>query len=557
MSTELTHGFLAEVQIDARVPQQIFAANFLRRVGLLRLTISQGRDLSIWFDRPELTLIKDPNPAAARVEIVLRMIARLSDRFDEARIFVTARGRITDRTLLHDTETRTCPSLNFADSADSDFILTFSTNPEYDAVVLPAVRSMLRQRSPFALGPLASAAGTRHYRTYFDIANRPEGLLAMFIAALGEPPTPATIPPRVFPPTDVVLLVPDDLVDPALQQGLATAGLDSMPAQLNPDVKVRSLQVTLQNGHVLIAGSGTKTSDVLGIPINTDFTFKAFVQLLVEADGSIGIHVISTQQDLDDTFGEFADFITAGALTRLMEEMVPAAIAGLSLGSFQGLDFFSSSVPQADESAPAHVGSVLNVFVNGLGITYDVDLSTPPQLEPPYFRGHQQSREFHVKGCEFGDRIAVRNLRLFPTRESAIQAGYDGCATCQPDFSIASFGDLVAIVVHPPDTEPDVPVSLRVTYAGDLVRFGVTLAPEPEEDVSEQPFDADGVPTHHVAFAHIVPTRWTVSMSCGTWSVETTVQVANRFIAADGQLQGNRTELRATVGQPGVELIGG
>src|SRR5688500_18463737 len=124
MSLELSHGFLAEVQLNARVVQGIFAANFLRRAGLLRVTVSPGRELSMWFDRPDLVLVKDPDPAAARVEVVLRLFARLSDRIDEARIFITARGRITDRKVVVGGGVRACPSVNFGDSPSADIVLT-------------------------------------------------------------------------------------------------------------------------------------------------------------------------------------------------------------------------------------------------------------------------------------------------------------------------------------------------------------------------------------------------------------------------------------------------
>lgn len=554
MSLDLSHGFLAEVQFKTLMTQQIFAANFLERTAQFGVTISPTRDLTMWFDSPDLSLVRHPDPAITEVEATIRLIARLSDRFDEARVAITARGRVFDRTVNVGVGTRACPSVDFGESAPSAFSQTFTDNTAYDSVVLDAVRRMLAQQSPYALGPLAASAGKRLYRTYFDIPDHSEGLLVMFVTPFGEPPTPATVPVALFG-SDAMLLVPDDLVNPGIRRGLDEAGLGTLPAQLNPDVKVRSLNVTLQNGHIRIEGAATKTTDFLGIPVNTDFNFTAFVQPLVQSDGSVGIHVISTQQDLDDTFGDFADFITAGALTRLMERLVPAAVSGLSLGTFQGLDFFASTVADTQDSAPATAGSLPFVFNNGLGIPFDVRVTTPAEVPPPYFRGHVHSREFHIRGCQFGDRISFANLRKFPTREGAIMAGYDGCATCQPDFSIASFGDLRVEILHPPGVEPAAPVTVRATYAGDLVRFGLPLAPPMEEDISTNPVDSDGVPTHFSSFDHIVPTDWTVSVVSGGWSVETTVGVGTRFIAADGQLQGSRTVLRGTVGQPGLPLV--
>lgn len=552
MSFDLTHGFLAEAQLDLRTVARIFAANFLDRVGLFRTTVAEGSDLTIWFDRPQLTLVEDPDPAVARAQVELRMIARLSDRIDEARIFVTARAAIIDRKVTVGTEVRACPAVDFEDSPASDITVTFSNNPEYDAVVLTAVTALLRRESPFALGPLAAEAGKRFYRTYFDVPGHEQGLLVFFVG-IAELPTPPTVASHLHATRDVVLLVPDAMVD--IRKGLEQAGLGTLPAPLNPDVLVRTLDVSLQQGHIRIAGSATKTSSVLGIPIDTDFTFTAFVQPVVE-NGEVGIHVISTQQDLDGAFTDFADFLSAGALTRLMEEMVPAAVAGLSLGTFEGLDFFADTVADGDDSAPATVGSLLDVFSNGIGIPYEVTATVPAELQPPYIRGHLRSREFHVAGCRFGDLITA-NLRRFPSPEAAIRAGYDGCATCQAEFNVAAFGDLSVEVAHPAGVEPGAPVTVRAAYAGDLVRFGVTLAPDAEEDTSASPFDNEGTPTHRSSFDRIVPAPWTVTVTCGGWSVESTVEVGVRFVDAEGTLQGARTQVRATVGEPDLEPDGG
>ncbi|WTW98894.1 hypothetical protein OG216_38600 [Streptomycetaceae bacterium NBC_01309] len=552
MSLDLSHGFFGEVQYSTMTVQDIFAANFLTRAGLVQMQLPDG-DLSMWFDRPVVALVKDAAPTTPRVEVTLRLFARLTGRDDEARVFITARGAIKDRKLTVDTTPRACPSVDFAESGPGDFTQTLTTNGAYDPFVLPAVKKTL-QKEPFALGPLSDAGGKRFYRNYFDIPNRPEGMLVMFIAAFGEPPAPPTVPDRMFS-SEVMLLVPDDLVNPAITRGLAQAGLGSLPAPLNPDVMVNTLQVSLQNGHIRIAGSGTKTTDVLGIPVDTDFTFAAFVQPLVDADGNVGIHVISTQQDLVGAGTAFADFLSAGALTRLMERILPEAIGGLSLGAINGLDFFSDETPGSGESAPARADSLPVIFVNGMGIRFDVNVGMPPEIMPPYIRGHLASRQFHIKGCEFGDLIGAANLRKFVTSDAALTVGYDGCSKCQPGFHVPEFGSLAIDVVHPPGVEPDQPVTVTATYAGDLVRFGVSLAPEQEKDVSNGTADVGGIPTNFLAIDNVVPADWTVTVACGAWSAETTVRVATRVLATDGTVTGERTQLTATVGKPDLVQV--
>jgi hypothetical protein len=551
MSLDLTHGFVAELHVSWFVASHIFAANFLTRHATSKTSVGDGRELSLWFDEPRLRLVGGDGPAA--VEVDLFVTARLSDRIDQARIGFTARGPLVDRQVTVAGRTRACPSADFAGITVETLTMMMSTNPAYDDTVRGVVANLLRDES-VSVGPLLPGAGKRFYRTYHNVPGHEQvGLLAAFVAPFGEPATPPGVDARLAATQDAILLVPDDFVRPAIDTGLAKAGLATMPAQLNPDVRVNSLDVSLQNGHIRIQGTATKTTDVLGIDIDTDFTFTAFVQPIVQDDGTIGIHVITTQQDLDDTLGDFADFITAGALTRLMEELVPAAFSGLSLGSVSGLDFLSDTAPSG-ESAPATPSSILDVFANGLGVSYDVALADPVEVEPPFIRGHRGSREFHIKGCAFGDLIAAANLVLFPTHQAALQAGYDGCATCQPEFSVAVFGDVNVLIAHPLDVEPGQPVTVRAVYASDIVRFGVLLAPEPEEIQDATPFDDEGMPTNSATFRNIVPAPWVVTVTCGAWSASETVDVHRRFKDATGTTQGSVTTVRGTVGQVGLAV---
>lgn len=90
-----------------------------------------------------------------------------------------------------------------------------------------------------------------------------------------------------------------------------------------------------------------------------------------------------------------------------------------------------------------------------------------------------------------------------------------------------------------------------------LQRRVVPQAPDREENDSATPFDDGGVPTHSVSLSHIVPGGWMLTVSCGDWFVSQPVGVQKRFIDAAGSLQGPRTELRGTVGQPGLEVVDG
>ncbi|WP_328404728.1 hypothetical protein OHS70_36275 [Streptomyces sp. NBC_00390] len=132
---------------------------------------------------------------------------------------------------------------------------------------------------------------------------------------------------------------------------------------------------------------------------------------------------------------------------------------------------------------------------------------------------------------------------------------HSGADVCYAARNVPEFGSLSIDVEHPEGVQPGTPVTVRATYAGDLVRFEVPLAPAAEEDVNAEPFKSNGVPTHFLAFDHVVPADWTVSATAGTWSVETTVRVGTRVLAPDGSVEGKRTQLKATVGKPGLVQV--
>jgi hypothetical protein len=62
------------------------------------------------------------------------------------------------------------------------------------------------------------------------------------------------------------------------------------------------------------------------------------------------------------------------------------------------------------------------------------------------------------------------------------------------------------------------------------------------------------VQTLREGFSKVVPGAWSVSFECPPWSVTGSVTVGERFIDADGKLQGTSTEVTAIVGQPGFQV---
>lgn len=49
-----------------------------------------------------------------------------------------------------------------------------------------------------------------------------------------------------------------------------------------------------------------------------------------------------------------------------------------------------------------------------------------------YFVGNRNSKKFHCSWCDSVTTMAEKNKVIFPTRQEAIDNGYDGCARCNP-----------------------------------------------------------------------------------------------------------------------------
>lgn len=555
MSREITNGFDLAAQLNEDTLARVFAFLFTKRIRRVQRTISEDRGLEIWFDRPIFSLVSSGDPAANVAEIELRMTARLSDKLDEARLFMKARGRLELPRVQAGAKSFLGPSLDFKRSRDSDFALTFSGDPDFDDVVLTTMRDTLRQESPFLVSPLIPVGPTVELRTYFNLNGT--NLMALFATIIGgAPPAPPTVVRRTTQERPVVILVPDDLVLGRLQSGLAAAGLGSLPARVpgRPDVELRSVDIQLANGHVVASGAGTGTKEIV-TEVKVDFSFRAFLQLLIDGN-RFTTHLISAQQQINSALGDLLDFLTTGVITRALEVAVEQAVSSIFGGTIPNAEVFADGLPSDEPVANAANEGIVRIFRNGLAIPVVVNAPLATPAEPPYLRGHKGSREFHVtKGCEFGDLIAPRNLKKFTREEQAVRDGYDGCSKCMTRFDVQEFGDLVFTVKRPAGA-PTGPVTITATLESEVVRFDIPVTPPPETVVATRSFvdRTDGVQTLREGFSKIVPGTWSVSFECPPWSVTGLVTVGERFIDADAKLHGTSTEVTAIVGQPGFQV---
>ena len=150
MSREITNGFDLAAQLNEDTLARVFAFLFAKRIRRIQRTIGEERSLEMWFDRAIFSLVRSADPAANRAEIELRITARLSDKLDEARLFMKARGRLELPRVDAGARSFLGPSLDFRRSGDGDFSLTFSGDPDFDDPVLTTMRDTLRQSRRFS-----------------------------------------------------------------------------------------------------------------------------------------------------------------------------------------------------------------------------------------------------------------------------------------------------------------------------------------------------------------------------------------------------------------------
>jgi hypothetical protein len=213
---------------------------------------------------------------------------------------------------------------------------------------------------------------------------------------------------------------------------LVRQGLKNLPAPVprQDGLSLTALSIGWDTGFFFITGAAKKEVG----PFTGSVTFQAWVQLYV-ADSKVDVIVRRTDQD-GDWLLDVGDLFTAGAITRLLEEIIPRAVSSIGGGAFGSLSVFASGVPAEQAFATVHALGNVGIHLTGLSIPVipvGDDTQNPPAV--PYHRGNTDTREFHVAGCQFGDKLKAVRLRQFPTWQAAIAAGYNGCWTCQREFN--------------------------------------------------------------------------------------------------------------------------
>lgn len=547
MPTELTDGFDLAAQISSEMVRRVFSASFLRLLPGLRQNIA-GNELTLWFSTPSLTLLPKPLVFVNPVEITLPFLARASDQFDEATGAVVIRTTISQVEVGSGADTLIAPVVDFRPNAVDSFQVTglsATGQPIWASRITAAIKPTLERISPFTAGPLFPERSAQYF-----LSTQPDasfgtgvGVLCVYIWTSGgsPPPVPRSVTPRRISADRAVALVPRDRVEQAIEAGLQANGLRNLPKDVG-GVTLTAFSIQWRDfgvgdGHFYLTG---EVDHFLG-----DVSFEAWVKLHVD-HGQVKVDVLRTKHDAS-FFVDLADLFSGGAITRMLEEVLPRAVGGIGGGAFGSLAVFATgAVPEPQAFAAMDVDGKIDIWPSGLGVPADlVATSSPPSFPPPaYLRGHRATREFHTESCEFG--ALIKSPARFPTWQYAIAMGYNGCWYCQQEHNVVAVGQLFVEVAGVASPMPKVSAQL----ISEVKRFGVTVRPQVEE--LQGRFGWNEAKKSRTYSAHpLVPGTWQVIVSHEDWQVTTTVEVAKAW-RSEGATHGTATMVHTEVGSPVV-----
>lgn len=473
MPSPLTAGFDFTAQLSQLFAEKVFRAAYDtgRIPNLVSRSFSFGGVTvtgDLYLSRPSMRFVRHPSfVSAARVDIPL--LLRLSTLDDEvsgtASVVVPiafesstdgagAPGRmlVADFRGLADTDV-SIPGLGSSPPAQAagpllqEAVATLLRTQVLRVPVSPSIAGL----TPFVTGrifcdPDFKPPATTHY---------PEpDYIAIFLNLDGQQmPLPDQFPPQLAHMVEVahelqrgydsMLAIPADFVLQSIRDGLARAGLGSLPAALPGDssVTIEALNFELRPGHLHVSGRASKSVDLVPDPtadISADLTVGIF-------NGQVQITTHNVKIGLPawaDALHFLLPFL--GTVILSVVQRAIESLSGQTIGiPLPALSFFAgdiqvSTVPSAARPAVI-VDNTGNLFMRPdgvqLGSTIDLQIATVPIARPIYIRAHIVSLEFHRVGCEFGDKIKASNLRRFVRETAALAAGFNGCATCCPEFN--------------------------------------------------------------------------------------------------------------------------
>ncbi len=552
MPTALTDGFSLAALVPEAMLSTVFSQTFLQAVPGLISRDAQGAELTMWFRGASLTLEPRPLRFVNPILVQIGFTARLTGQYDEVTGTVVLRTNITQVQVGSGDQAFLAPVVDLRPNALDGFAvvgLTPQQQPVWGVAIAAAMKPKLAAVSPLTAGPLLPDRAAQYFLTTDPATPYGAGDGVLAVHVWSEPgPTPdlpVSLAPRNVRANRAVALVPRDRVDVAIAAGLAANGLTNLPTDVQ-GVTISAFSIQwrefgLGGGHFYVSGTADHWTG--------DVDFEAWLRLRAVA-GRVQVEVVRTRADTG-FLGDVADLFSGGAITRMLEEILPRAVGGIGAGAFGDLGVFATgSLPQAQAFATVTVDGSIDIWKDGLGVPamlvpVDVTSSFPP---PTYLRGHTGTREFHVEGCKYG--ALIKHPWRFPTWQRAIQLGFNGCWHCQREFNVVAVGRLDVVVAGRGLSAGAARVIARLISAPE--RFGVVVAPPVEEISGRFGWNEQEQARHHRTEV-LVPGTWEVTIAQDDWSVTASAKVGRSWTAG-GTRHGTQTVVRTTVGSSDVSV---
>jgi hypothetical protein len=321
---------------------------------------------------------------------------------------------------------------------------------------------------------------------------------------------------------DARIAIPVENINKVISSGLASMGLDDLPASLEVDddeYTVNALSIQLKNHYLDITG------DV------DDVEFEAKGDLYA-TDAGLDLNVVWLDVDMP-WYMDIANALSGGVIQRALEAALPSALGDVGVGAFVGLGVFSKSVPNVDLLLEIHNHGFVTTGENGIVISASVKpvFDPVPIKAPAYLKANKETKEFHRTGCPYGSKLKWQKTVMFIREAAAIHAGYNGCFTCAREYSHPAgrviFG--YRSEGNPPNQSMDVQVTVEAKLMKPVVVDGVTVTDPPFSSAVHSTAKANASGVWHATDLSsanlLIPGLWRFRAHAGGWTGECTMQI--------------------------------
>ncbi|MCE5194720.1 MAG: hypothetical protein LLF28_04575 [Nitrospiraceae bacterium] len=463
MPNALTSDFELAAQISENVVSRILEGAYLHESIPHKITRNFNQsgtggnaDIDLFMPYMNFDVISsDPNP----IEIIFPIKARLNitnpawGEFnvegDLSVITSVEKIRSFDSSIGADVDVVV---VNFTDLSDEDYTIHIVDDIEHKEIIELIIKEMIRQTLQNETQKIALSPGVTHGTNsvqFFEMKivndRTPADLdyMALLMNFSNTHTTPGTINPFIRPNKDFALAISRELVQTKFNDAI-TAKFGSLPARMPSDssIVLRSLNMSLENGHIHVSGSLTKEIDCWP---DADVDFSGDITLSVGSGGQL----VASSHNVDVDLPWWADFLGAiipiigwialAVIYDVVEDMAGDLLAGEITGAFSDLSLFPSTIPQVGgmvEEAPSFStrNDDVEIRQEGLIIHGSVFLDEDVSVTSYPLVGNKRTCELHYANCYWVTQMFDHNKKGFGRREDAISMGYNGCWYCMRDY---------------------------------------------------------------------------------------------------------------------------